>query len=76
MPETPDPDPLALSFHGTHVADIIGGLPTPDSTKAGSRGASLSGCPCVDILVNDMVAFSNVAFKEVSDYAGPHAWDL
>ena len=26
VPETPDPDPIALSFHGTHVADIIGGL--------------------------------------------------
>ncbi len=25
-PEAPDPDPIALSFHGTHVADIVGGL--------------------------------------------------
>ncbi len=70
IPETPDPDPIALSFHGTHVADIIGGLPTPDSTKARVRVAHLSpDAPAVDILVNNMVAFSNVAFKDVSDYA-------
>jgi hypothetical protein len=39
-PEMPDPDPIALSFHGTHVADIIGGWGLDGTPTGDSRGVA------------------------------------
>jgi subtilisin family serine protease len=65
-----DPNPIDFNGHGTHVADIVAGLPTPDPARARVRVAHLSpGAPAVDILVNDAVAFADVAFQEVTGYA-------
>jgi subtilisin family serine protease len=40
-PEIPDPNPIARSFHGTHVADIIAGLPGGGVGPGVAPGASL-----------------------------------
>jgi subtilisin family serine protease len=37
-PTAPDPNPIDYEGHGTHVADIIGGLPTADGT--GDQGVA------------------------------------
>ncbi|MBL8057718.1 MAG: S8 family serine peptidase [Anaerolineales bacterium] len=40
-PEVPDPNPIARSFHGTHVADIIAGLPGGGVGPGVAPGASV-----------------------------------
>ncbi|HRW48082.1 MAG TPA: DUF4397 domain-containing protein [Caldilinea sp.] len=71
-PEAPDPDPIddgPEGGHGTHVADIIGGLPMPDSSRARVRVVHASpDAPAVDVWVNDALTLENVPFKAVSDY--------
>lgn len=69
-PLAPDPDPIDLEGHGTHVADIIGGNAIPDPERARVRAVHASpDAPAVDILVNGGVAFANVPFRAISDYA-------
>mgnify|MGYP001092452396 CR=1 FL=1 len=69
-PLQPDPDPIDLEGHGTHVADIIGGNPIPDPERARVRAVHASpDAPNVDILVNGAPAFTNVPFRAVSNYA-------
>src|SRR5690606_27820043 len=71
-PEAPDPDPIddgPEGGHGTHVADIIGGLPMPDPSRARVRVVHASpDAPTVDVWVNDALTLENVPFKAVSDY--------
>lgn len=58
-PEAPDPDPIDYEGHGTHVADIIGGV------KGVAPGASLYAvkvCSAVD------TACSGVALMQAMDY--------
>ncbi|MCS6841327.1 MAG: DUF4397 domain-containing protein [Roseiflexus sp.] len=69
-PLAPDPDPIDFEGHGTHVADIIGGNPIPDPERARVRAVHASpDAPNVDILVNGTLAFTNVPFRAVSNYA-------
>ncbi len=69
-PLQPDPDPIDYEGHGTHVADIIGGNAIPDPERARVRAVHASpDAPAVDILVNGGVAFANVPFRAISDYA-------
>lgn len=71
-PEAPDPDPIddgPEGGHGTHVADIIGGLPMPDPSRARVRVVHASpDAPAVDVWVNDALTLENVPFQAVSDY--------
>jgi subtilisin family serine protease len=70
-PQSLDPNPIDFDGHGTHVADIIGGLPLRDPALAWIRVAHLSpDAPNVDVLVNDGVAFADVPFQEITEYAG------
>jgi len=71
-PEMPDPDPIddgPDGGHGTHVADIIGGLPMPDPGRARVRVVHASpDAPAVDVLVNDGIVLADVPFKAISNY--------
>lgn len=69
-PLAPDDDPIDFEGHGTHVADIIAGLAMPDPSKARVRVVHASpDAPAVDVLVNDGLAFGNVAFRDITGYA-------
>lgn len=69
-PLVPDDDPIDFDGHGTHVADIIAGLPLPDPSRARVRVVHASpDAPNVDVLVNDGLAFADVAFREITGYA-------
>lgn len=71
-PEAEDPDPLddgPQGGHGTHVADIIGGLPLPDPARARVRVVHASpDAPAVDVWVNDALTLENVRFRAISGY--------
>ncbi|MCX7669858.1 MAG: DUF4397 domain-containing protein, partial [Anaerolineae bacterium] len=69
-PLAPDDDPIDFDGHGTHVADIIAGLPMPDPSRARVRVVHASpDAPNVDVLLNDNLAFADVAFREITGYA-------
>ncbi len=77
IPETPDEDPIALSFHGTHVADIIGGLPGGGVGPGVAPGADLYAFKvCSEV----STSCSGIALLQATDAAAdldgdPATWD-